>query len=77
MTASALLRGLFVTAALGASAAPVGAQTSPPESPQVKMTVALVDIAAAVVNHSGSLAAFRAPEARGMFQPESADMVIG
>ena len=63
MTARALLRGLFVTAALGASAAPVGAQTSPPESPQVKKTVALVDKAAALVKERGkaAFAEFRKP----------------
>lgn len=63
MTVRALLRGLCVSVVLGATAAPGGAQTSPPESSQAKKTVALVDKAAALVKERGkaAFAEFRKP----------------
>jgi cytochrome c len=56
MTTTSLLRVLCVGAVLGATAARTAAQQSPPDSPQARSIVALVDKAAELVDKRGKAA---------------------
>jgi cytochrome c len=58
-TTSAFLRSMCVSVVCSATALPAVAQQAPPDSPQAKAIVALVDRAAVLVEKQGKEAAFK------------------
>jgi cytochrome c len=56
MTARALLKGGWVSMALAVAAQPAWAQQAPPDSPQARQIIALVEKAAALVDQKGRAA---------------------